>query len=178
MLLKYLRYSSLYLPEIYQEMAYVYNKKGDIDKALWCLDMTDHINCDHIHMKVMRGHIFLSNGKTEEARKSFDKALELANNSAIVQLKIAISYHDHLHLQYAHELYLKYFRSIEKDCKEGYSYMALCCKELKKDDEYLYYLKKACEENPEEAKIVLSEFFPEDLEPKDYLNYALEHLND
>jgi hypothetical protein len=56
--------------------------------------------------------------------------------------------------------------------------MALCCNDLKKDDEFLYYLKKACECNPEEAKAVLGEFFPEDMAPKDYYDYALKHLND
>ena len=49
---------------------------------------------------------------------------------------------------------------------------------MKKDEEFLYYLKEACERNPEEAKAILGEYFPEDLNPKDYYNYALEHLND
>ena len=49
---------------------------------------------------------------------------------------------------------------------------------MKKDEEFLYYLKEACERNPEEAKAILGEYFPEDLNPKDYYNYALKHLND
>ena len=169
---------SVYLPEIYQEMAFVYNKTGNLDKALWCIDMTYKLKCDHVHMQVMRGHVLLTNKKDEEARKEFNKALELSNNDLKIQLRIIISYHDNLHLNYAHQLYLDFFKKVDDDWNEGYSYMALCCNDLKKDDEFLYYLKKACECNPEEAKAVLGEFFPEDMAPKDYYDYALKHLND
>ena len=78
----------------------------------------------------------------------------------------------------AYKSYLEYFQSVDNNWNEGYSYMALCCNDLKKDDEFLYYLKKACECNPEEAKTVLGDYFPEDMDSKDYFNYALEHLND
>ena len=169
---------SVYLPEIYQEMAFVYNKLGYIDKSLWCIDMTDKLECDHIHMTVMRGHVLLTNKKEEEAEKEFNKALELSNNDPKIRLKIIISYHDNMHLNYAYKLYQEYFKTVGKDHNEGYAYFALCCKDMKKDDEFLHYLKKACDYIPEEAKAVLGEYFPEDINPKDYYNYALEHLND
>ena len=169
---------SVYLPEIYQEMSYVYNKLGDMDKSLWCIDMTDNLECDHIHMTVMRGHILLTNKKEEEARKEFNKALELSNNDPKIRLKIIISYHDNMHLNYAYNQYQEFFKTVGEGHNEGYAYYALCCKDMKKDDEFLCYLKKACEYNPEEVKAVLGEYFPEDLNPKDYYNYAFEHLND
>ena len=169
---------SVYLPEIYQEMSYVYNKLGDMDKSLWCIDMTDNLECDHIHMTVMRGHILLTNKKDEEARKEFNKALELSNNDPKIRLKIIISYHDNMHLNYAYNQYQEFFKTVGEGYNEGYAYFALCCKDMKKDDEFLCYLKKTCEYNPEETKAVLGEYFPEDLNPKDYYNYALEHLND
>ena len=169
---------SVYLPDIYQEMAFAYNKTGNLEQSLWCIDMTDKLDCDHIHMLVMRGHILLSNKKDEDAQKEFNKALEASNNNPKIQLKIIISYHDNMHLNYAYKLYSKFFKEVDQDWDEGYSYFALCCNDLKKDDEFLYYLKKACECNPGEAKVVLGEFFPEDLKPKDYYDYAIEHLND
>ena len=169
---------SVYLPEIYQEMSFVYNKLGNVEKALWCMDMMYELKCDHAAILVMRGHILLANKKEEEARKEFDKALEVSNNDPKTQLKVIISYHDNMHLNQAYQLYVEFFKNVDKEWNEGYAYMALCCNDLKKDEEFLYYLKKACECNPEEAKAVLCEFFPEDMTPKDYYDYALEHLND
>jgi tetratricopeptide (TPR) repeat protein len=142
------------------------------------MDMMYELKCDHAAILVMRGHILLANKKEEEARKEFDKALEVSNNDPKTQLKVIISYHDNMHLNQAYKLYLEFFKNVDKEWNEGYAYMALCCNDLKKDDEFLYYLKKACECNPEEAKAVLCEFFPEDMTPKDYYDYALEHLND
>lgn len=169
---------SIYLPEIYQELSLAYNKTGDLEKSLWCIDMTETLDCDHNHMIVLKGHILLANKKEAEARKEFKKALELSDNNTKVQLKIIISYQDNHYLKPAYDAYLDFFKNVDSDWKEGYSYMALCCNDLHKDDEFLHYLKKACECDPEEARIVLGDFFPEDMEPKDYYNYALEHLND
>ncbi|SHL14743.1 tetratricopeptide repeat protein [Xylanibacter ruminicola] len=168
---------SIYLPEIYQEMAFIYSKIGDVEKALQCIDLTDKLDCDHLHMAVMRGHVLLSNKKEKEARQEFIKALELSHNDPKIKLKIIISYHDNMYLNEAYKLYLGFFKNVDENWKEGYSYIALCCNDLKKEDEFLCYLKKACECNPDEVKAVLGEFFPEDLDPKDYYNYALKHLN-
>jgi tetratricopeptide (TPR) repeat protein len=169
---------SVYLPDIYQEMAFAYNKTGNLEQSLWCIDMTDKLDCDHVHMLVTRGHILLSNKKDEDAQKEFNKALKVSNNNPKIQLKIIISYHDNMHLNYAYKLYSEFFKNVDQNWDEGYSYFALCCNDLKKDNEFLYYLKKACECNPIEAKAVLGEFFPEDLSPKDYYDCAIEHLND
>ena len=169
---------SFYLPEIYQEMSFVYNKLGQLDKSLWCVDMTEKLDCDHIHMRVFRGHILLANKKEVEAKKEFDKALKMSDNNPKTKLQIIISYQDNQYLEFAYNSYLAFFETVDKNWNEGYSYMALCCNDLKKDNEFLYYLKKACECNPGEVKTVLGDYFPEDMEPNDYYNYALEHLND
>ena len=169
---------SIYLPEIYQEMAFVYNKLGYLDKALWCLDMTDNLDCDHINLRVMRGHLLLTNKKNTEARTEFEKALEQSDHASKTQLQIIISYQDNMYLDYAYRSFIEFFKTVDNSWNMGYSYMAQCCNDLKKDDEFLYYLKKACECNPFEAEAVLGDFFPEDMDPKDYYDYALEHLKD
>ena len=80
---------SVYLPDIYQEMAFAYNKTGNLEQSLWCIDMTDKLDCDHIHMLVMRGHILLSNKKDEDAQKEFNKALEASNNNYLLPRQYA-----------------------------------------------------------------------------------------
>ena len=169
---------SIYLPEIYQEMAFTYNALGNMDKAIWCLDMTDKLDCDHFHMGVIKGHILLANKKDDEAEAVFAKILKDSGNNPKVMLRVIISYHDNKFLHYAYEAYLNFFKTVGEDYKEGYSYLALCCNDLKKHDEFLRYLKKACDSNPEEARAVLGELFPDNMNPKDYYEYALEHSNE
>lgn len=164
---------SEYLPDIYQEMAFTYNSLGQIDKALWSIEMTDQLDCDHTHMALTKGHILLANHKFEEAKAIFAKALKDSGNDPKMRLRIIISLHDNKFLETAYDAYKKLFTSVGENFNEGYSYLALCCKELKKYDEYLHYLKKACECNPEEAQTVLGEYFPEGMRPNDYYEYAL-----
>jgi hypothetical protein len=101
-----------------------------------------------------------------------------SDNDPKVKLRIIISYHDNKYLQFAYNAYSDFFNTVDDDFREGYAYMALCCNELSKNDEFLYYLKKACDYNPGETKAVLGEFFPDDMDPKDYYDYALKHSND
>ena len=54
---------------------------------------------------------------------------------------------------------------------DGYAYEALCCYALNRYDDFCELVKKACERNPIEARIVLSELFPEDLDVKDYYQW-------
>ncbi len=62
------------------------------------------------------------------------------------------------------------------NCDDGYAYMALTCYDLKRYDEFLDYLKTACERNPRECQIALAHLFPDDVEPKDYYNYIKERM--
>ena len=53
--------------------------------------------------------------------------------------------------------------------------MALCCLELKKYDEFLYYVKQAVAKDREEAAIVLKHLFP-DLKPEQFYEYAQKNI--
>lgn len=169
---------SVFLPNIYQEMAFAYNTLGQMDKAIWCMDMTDQLDCNHLLMDITKGHILLMNNKDEEAKAIFAKVLKDSGNNPRVKLRIIISYHDNKFFESAYNAYIDFYNTVDKDFNEGYAYLALCCNELKKNDEFLYYLKKACDCNPEEAKAVLGDFFPDDMNPKDYYEYALKHPDD
>jgi hypothetical protein len=43
--------------------------------------------------------------------------------------------------------------------------------------EFLDYLKKACEVNPEECHLALAHLFPQDLEPEGYYEYIKKKIN-
>lgn len=65
----------------------------------------------------------------------------------------------------------QFLNCVDEDWKDGYSYMALCCKDLKKYDEFLHYLRIAIDKNPKEAKMVLNNYIPKGMELNEYYEY-------
>lgn len=168
---------SQYLPEIYQELAFGYSELHKPDTALSLLNQTKKLNCDHASMEIIKGHILLANKRMQEASEAFRRALTLSKHSPKTMLRIIVSLYDN---QYTHTsyLYLKHLlKKIPKDWNEGYSYMALCCRDLGKADEFLHYLKLATDKNPKEAKTVLGSLFPDETEPKDYYDYIMKIID-
>ncbi|MBP5776342.1 MAG: tetratricopeptide repeat protein [Prevotella sp.] len=162
---------SPYLPEICQELAFAYSEMHMAETALYYIDKTLDMDCDHVNMEIIRGHILLANQNPEEAEEAFKEALRLSDNSPRAMLRIIVSLYDNRYIQTSYILLKNFFRHVEKNWSEGYSYMALCCMDMKKTDEFLTYLKMATDRNPKEAKTVLGCYFPEDMAPQDYYEY-------
>ena len=166
---------SPYLTEIYQELGYVYGELRLLDKALQYIDKAIS-RCKDVNREaeliIIRGHILLGNGKLEDALKSFEKGIALSGYSAYIELRAIVSVYDNHYLETAYEMFKKFFDLNGTDSTEGYSYMALCCYDMKRFDEYLLYLEKACQSNPKQAKKVLGYKFPEALKPEEYYEYA------
>lgn len=163
--------------QVYQEMAFAYSAIRMPDKAVECIDMTDSMDCDHIDMEVLRGHILLENGLNEEAEAKFQKAIIDSKNAPNILLRIMVSLYDNKYFKTAYAMFKKFFRMTGDDFNEGYSYMALCCWDMKRMKEFMHYLKIAVERNPKEAKIVLNHIFPKEIDAKDYYNYMYKILN-
>ena len=168
---------SPYQIQIYQELAFAYSTKGELEKALQCIDETRGIECDHEDMEVLRGHILLENQHLKEAEKAFRQAIVKSENAPGILLRIIVSLYDNKFVSASYTMFLKYFQMVGDDYNEGYSYMALCCWDLKKNEEFLKYLRLATDRNPGEAHTVLHTLFPEDMEPKDYYDYMKEKLS-
>ena len=162
---------SPYLPEIYQEMAFAYSEKKMPETALYYLDKTKDLECDHINLEVVRGHILLSSNRINEAESVFKNAVYQSGNAPRTILRIIVSLYDNRYVTAAYTLFKKFFSYIDKDWAEGYAYMALCCWDLKYEEEFLYYLGIAVVKNPKETKIVLGHLFPSDMKVSDYQDY-------
>jgi len=167
---------SPYLPEICQELAFAYSELHKPETALYYIDLTQDMDCDHVNMEIIRGHILLANQKPEEAEEAFKDALQLSDNSPRTMLRIIVSLYDNRYVHTSYILLKNFFQHVEENWADGYSYMALCCLDLKKTDEFLHYLKMATERNPKEAKTVLSNYFPNDMAPQDYYAYISKQM--
>ena len=168
---------SPYLADIYQEMAFSYSELQKTDTALYYLDKTVDLDCDHVNIEIIRGHVLLASQRVEEAEKTFRRALKLSKDSTRTMLRIIVSLYDNRYVNTSYHLFKNFFKHVAVGWSEGYSYMALCCLDLHKTDEFLKYLKIATEQNPKEARTVLGNYFPEDMQPKEYYQYMLNKLN-
>ena len=167
---------SPYLAEIYQELSFVFSELKMTETALQYIDKTRTLNCDHADMLVIRGHILLGGGRVDEAKSVFRQAVKESGCSPQTLMRIIVSVYDNQYLESAYSMFLKYFSTVDEKCDEGYSYMALCCHDLLRYDEYLHYLEEACRRNPHEAKLVVGHLFPEDLNAENYYEYEKNRL--
>lgn len=169
---------SEYLTQIYQEMAFTYSALHNVEKAVESIDKTSELDCNHADMEVLKGHILLENGKVEEATNAFKNALQKSDNSPEIMIRIIVSLYDNHLVQPAYTIFKKFYKTVvDKDYIYGHAYMALCCWDLKKDKEFLDYLKLSCERNPQEARLVLGNLFPEGMKAEEYYNYMKEKLS-
>lgn len=162
---------SPYLCDIYQELAFCLSDDGETDLALDYLNKTDAMDCDHVQMLIIKGHLLLAAGRLNESEDRFRQAMELSDNSPKTMMRIIVSLYDNHYLQGSYTMFQKFFKGVPHDYNEGYSYMALICYDMKKYDEFLHYLKEACQRNPKECKLVLGHLFPKDMEPAKYYDY-------
>ena len=165
-----------YLPDIYQELAFAYSETDRIEEAMQCLEMTDTMDCDHVQVEVVKGHILLAAGRLAEAEFYFKDAIQQSLHPYKTLMRVIVSLYDNRYVEAAYQMFLSYFENAEDDNADGYAYMALCCYEMKRYKEFLVYLKKACEVNPKESKLVLSHLFPDDLEPESYYTYIYDKM--
>jgi LMP1 len=163
---------SVNLVEIYQETAFALSRLGRVDDALAYVDKAIATgNGNEDELTVFKGHIQLENGNPLAAQNFFLEAVRHSKSAPNVYFRIAISVYDNGYMQLAYRMFHTLFQSVPDDWKDGYSHMSLCCKHLNKESEFLYFLRKACELNPMEAKTILGEYFPKDLDPESYYNY-------
>ncbi|MCR4853609.1 MAG: tetratricopeptide repeat protein [Prevotella sp.] len=160
---------------IFQELAFTESRLGKLDDALDYIEKTETLDCDHNEMLVVRGHILLEHGHIEEAQDCFSKAVTLSDASPHIFLRIAVSTYDNGYLPLAQKMLTSLLANVDKEnWNEGYSYLAACYHERGNKKEWLNYLRLAVEKNPTEAMNVLADFFPPDMDPKDYYQYASE----
>lgn len=162
------------LHDIYHDLAFCLSRLKRMDEALAYTDKLEKLAKDRDYdIAILRGHIYLENNDAAKSRDCFLEAIASSEGDPEVFFRIAISSIDNGYVEYAYQCLQVMFALVPDDWKEGYAYLALCCKELNKKDEYLAALQTACEINPEEAKTALDYLFPDSVRPEDYYEYTI-----
>lgn len=169
---------SPYLVEIYQELGFAYSEMGMPETAIYYINQTDNLDCDHADMSVVKGHIWLNNKRIDKAEEMFKIALMKTDDGIRTMIRIFVSLYDNRYVEVSYLMFNSFFKKAGKGLDEGYSYMALCCYDLKHYDEFLSYLEIACERNPQEARLVLGHLFPETMKPDMYYDYMSKKLKE
>jgi tetratricopeptide (TPR) repeat protein len=162
------------LPQVYQELAFCYGSLKQLSKALEMIDAAIDLSGDTTDLLVIRGHILLGCDKMKEAEKSFKKAIRQSDNSPAIMLRIIVSLYDNRYVNSSYAMFKDFFEVVNDlapDFNRGHAYMALCCYDLGKNDEFMEYLQKSVELNPREARLVLGFLFPEGTEPSEYVSF-------
>jgi tetratricopeptide (TPR) repeat protein len=163
------------LDVVYEELAFAYSAKHCAKEALSYIEQARELAGDRVDMDILYGHILLENGRQKDAFATFSKVIK-EHGDPYVMLKIIVSLYENQYVEAAYQMSKKMFEIGGEKQDFGYSYIALFCHDLKKDDEFLHYLKIATERNPQEAKHVVGGLFPESIAPSDYYSYISEKL--
>lgn len=163
---------SMNLPEIYNEIIFCLSKQGNLKEALQYLDKAESAIYDKNDLLVMRGHLYLEHNDIEKAQKYFSEAIQNAGTSPHVYIRVAASMYDNGYMRVAYKILQALVESSVTGKDEGYPYLANCCYHLGMNEEFLEYLKISVRTNPQLAKDVLNELFPDEMSPEEYYNYA------
>lgn len=164
------------LLEIYQEQAFMLSYMNQVDEAIKYADKAELAEgSNKSEIMVLHGHILLENNRAEEARDYFRLAVLTSANSLIIYLRIMVSMYDCEYYRAAYNLFKKIEPFLSENWTDGYSYMAASSLRIGKYDEFLHYLHKACALNIKEAGDVLADFFPQNISPDNYYQYAKAH---
>ncbi|MCR4582326.1 MAG: tetratricopeptide repeat protein [Prevotella sp.] len=167
---------SAFVADIYEEMAFAYLDTGHPEEALICIEEACKLPYNQDDLQVVRGHFLLACKQFKEAKEVFRQALINTKKPEHTMLRIVMSVYDNHYVKAAYVMLRAFLGKVKEDWDTGYAYMALCCWDLSRKQEFLSYLEIAVEKNPEETRRVLQHLFPEGLPPTDYVQYMKDRL--
>jgi len=160
--------------QIFIEIVYALT---EADRYMEALDYVDKMDAQQIETAsdnyILRGRIMLAAGNIAVAVEEFRIALLQSEDSQTTLYKIASTLFDMGYLNQAYQLLRDMLDNADDSWIDGYSLLAVCCKQLGKTDEFIEAVRIACERNPEEARIMMENLFPEGMDPSKYYDYLI-----
>ncbi len=160
---------------------YFYHRlQKEYEDALYFIDLGINLNYDAAYHTAQRGSIFWEQGKIEEAKECFKKALDMADEDEKDSVAFAIAGELFIFKEYewCQELLLPLYYTQDEDIQTTiYAMLAYCYHEKKEYDKYLYFLKESIEKAPKETNLVMKLLIPEDMPLKDFYNQEFAKYN-
>lgn len=157
------------IADLYQQLAFALIAVGKYKEAKQYVAKYEQLpEADKAEAQVQKGYICLEEEDLMGASNYFKEALKTSNYDKKIYMLIGIAYYDCNYYYSAKAWLEEVVKSEENEYDDCYAYLASCYRHLDMDKEFQTYLKKACELNPTEAKLVFSQSFPDNIEPKDY----------
>lgn len=152
------------------ELALIHGKRGEFNTADYYLDELVKAGAPEALRKALKGTIYLFNKMTSEAFEMFRKATIESNKDSDVLLTIGIALYDNLKLSNAYSVFRYIVENNGERGRIAIPYLARCCFDLDKKEEYKKYLRMSLSYSPTETFTILSELYPNGTSPEDYLN--------
>lgn len=160
--------------EILKEIVLVYLQLFKDDEAIKYAKKLEHVPGRKLyHVKAFEGFVYLKTRHLDEANKCFNVAIIRSNSNPKVLFDIAKSFVECGFTDRAYKMLKDIVESPKHNSKDAAAYFSLCCGDADDRKGFFETVKVVCEHNPEEAREVLSRFFPKDMNPKDYYEYLL-----
>ena len=156
--------------EIYEELTNALSLTDKFDEAIKIADYC-YRNNGGIEAIINKGNLYLQHGDMANARDTFEIALKESNNDSETYIRISASLMDNGYVEMAYKILHCMLNHKEAQSDKIYVFLAACCKILGYDDEFKAAVKKAVKKAPNEAKNILKDYFPENMDPKDYYKY-------
>lgn len=162
---------------LYQTLAYAYSTIDNRKESLAYINRARKLlGGDTEELLVLRGNLYLRGGDILKAEKTFLKALDMCDNSADMTLRVALSMYDAGYVESAYAMLKGMLHDAGDDWKDGFAYLASCCVELGKHDEFEVAIKTACERNSNEVRLLFGDVLSNDLVPDEYYDYLTKKL--
>ena len=147
------------LIDIYKDLAIVCGWSSKPETAFEYINLLKKEKYKDAELNLIEGSILLGMKKLEQANDVFTIGYELSTNKQEYLFQVAVSFYEHSYDKAAYLLFKEIFTRDPKRIR-GLAYLAVTCNYLGFEDEFLKYLTIAVEKNPDEAKAVLGEMFP------------------
>ncbi len=161
--------------DIYKDLAIAYVWLGDTANAAKYVRKIKELGTADSDLSIIEGGMMLNENRFEDATRVFLEGLPQDESQYEYMFRVGVAYYEHRYDEAAYKM-LSEVKRLAPDRYYWASYLAACCFFMQKTDEFLENLEIAVTKTPEDARAVLAQLFPNDLEPYDYLTFARKRI--
>lgn len=163
--------------QIYANLSDVYSKLHQPEAAFAYIDKIKGFTPDY-DTDLYKGHVLMENGKTAEGMSYYEAYLQKNANDIESHFFVGVSLAENKaydeafrHFQYVRE----HDTSDKGKGQKVYAYLAYCTLMQGRYQEFLSYLKTACEKDPDSLDYTIGRYIPEEIPAKDFYDYVIAH---